>query len=80
MFRSTRGRRIVLAVLLVVMAFAIAYEQAVADALDAGCGTICMNQCAFDDGCRYFETVGCNCKYQCNNGTKGISVCGSPGE
>ena len=81
MLRSNRARRLVLMVLLIAMAFAIGYEQALANALDAGCGTICKNACAFDEGCRYFETVGCSCKFLCNSGKKGISICGgSPGE
>jgi len=80
MLRSTRIRRLVLVVLLIAMAFAISYEQAMANALDSGCGTICKNACAFDDGCRYFETVGCACKFLCNSGKKGISICASSGE
>ena len=80
MLRSTRTRRMVLLVLLVAMAFAIGYEQAMARELDSGCGTICKNACAFDDGCRYFETVGCACKFLCNSGMKGISICGTQGE
>ncbi|HEX9698950.1 MAG TPA: hypothetical protein VGD06_05765 [Acidobacteriota bacterium] len=72
---SERTRRLLLMVLLAVLAAGIVYEQAHADDLDAACGNVCKEECAAAGGCRYFASFGCNCKFQCFDGTQGLRIC-----
>jgi hypothetical protein len=56
---SERTRRLLLTVLLAVLA----------------AGIVCKEECAAAGGCRYFASFGCNCKFQCFDGTQGLRIC-----
>ena len=62
--------------LCILLLMGIAHEQAVANALDADCGAVCKRGCASEGGCRLFRQIGCSCRFVCNSGAQGTTVCG----
>ena len=68
--------RLILLVLLGLLLLGIAHEQSLAQELDADCATLCVRGCASEGGCRLFRQVGCNCRYACESGAQGGTVCG----
>ena len=70
------GYRLVLLILLGLLLLGIAHEQSMASELDADCATICKLGCASEGGCRLYRQVGCSCRFTCQSGTQGSTVCG----
>ncbi len=68
--------RLVLLVLLALLAAGIVHEQAVANDLDVDCGSLCARTCVGEGGCRLFRQIGCNCRFTCQSGAQGGTICG----
>ena len=68
--------RLLLLVLCGLLLLGIAHEQALANELDADCGAVCARGCAGEGGCRLFRQVGCSCRFTCQSGAQGGTICG----
>ncbi len=69
-------RRLIMLLVLALLIFGIVQEQAIANDLDAKCGSICATACVNEGGCRLFRQIGCTCDFVCGSGTLGRLTCG----
>lgn len=68
--------RLVLLIICGLLLVGIVHEQALADELDADCASLCELGCASEGGCRLFRQVGCRCRFSCQSGAQGGTICG----
>ncbi len=67
--------RILLAIWACGLALALGIEVPRASALDEGCWSICNDECEGHGGCAFFQPVGCDCFFECEDGHDDYRIC-----
>jgi len=68
------ARRIAYLVWALLLAGALSFSSAQAEALHGDCGDTCLNNCG-EGNCSRAVDLGCTCYWRCTNGSSGKAVC-----